>query len=50
MKGLVSGISELKFGVPKIWISAYQEIRKQVTSISGYQEKTDLYGVFILIT
>jgi hypothetical protein len=29
--------------VPEIWISADQEIRMQVTSISGYQEKLTLY-------
>ncbi len=49
----MSGISELKLEVPKvpeIGISVYQEIRKQVISISGYQEKTNLYRAFILIT
>ena len=50
---MVSGISELKLEVPKvpeIGISVYREIRKQVISISGYQEKTNLYRAVILIT
>jgi len=50
---VVSGISELKFEVPKvpeIGISVYQEIRKQVISISGYQEKKNSCRAFILIT
>ncbi len=50
---MVSGISELKLEVPKvpeIGISVYREIRKQVISISGYQEKTNLYRAFSLIT
>jgi len=49
----MSGISELKFEVPKvpeIGISVYQEIRKQGISISGYQEKTNSCCAFILIT
>ncbi|MFZ2147795.1 MAG: hypothetical protein WAV28_11300 [Sedimentisphaerales bacterium] len=49
----MSRISELNFEVPKvpeIEISVYQEIRKQITSISGYQEKTNSCCAFNLIT
>ena len=38
---MVSGISELKFEVPKvpeIGISVYQEIRKQVIRVSGKKQ------------